>query len=382
MSVSLTNRGLTTVSIHDQVLSPNGLTSIDSIPSENDRAVVDIISFNEAVSRSHGQSVIVADSVTFTDRVRRTFVVSVSDSLSFSDHPSPIAPQSVSSTITFAETASVDVVHTVKDVLTFGETVSVRGSTFNVGVHDILSLSEAPIGVNGHVADVLVFTETALFFRQYNVSDALTFVEQVSVFRARSVSDTLTFSEQAQAEKLHLVSDRLTFNESVRTSNILHVSAHDLLVFSEQILGITPHSARSCFDDYFVVLGTRDRIRLTWPFISPILTLDLRNPNFGNSSSIETYTKIRRTRSNQLGIVRGASWPVIERLTVKFSALSKTESNAFVDFVTRSAAFEIGYLDQEARQWRGYITDVTLTTTQVGIGCQYTAGFSFRGRLA
>ncbi len=200
-----------------------------------------------------------------------------------------------------------------------------------------------------------------------------------------SLSETLTFVETLTIDKIKGPSEKLTFSDSIICNKTLNRTFSETLVFKDSIIRLpNPGNESVCSEGYVPspVLGSAKSIALTYPYASPSTTILLRDPKFGNTDTLNTNTRYKRTRSGQLSVVRGQHWPTIELLKVSFEALTEQQASDFRNFISLSAAFEIGYLDQESRQWRGLLTNPVLETSPVGIGCQYTLSFEFRGRLA
>lgn len=111
---------------------------------------------------------------------------------------------------------------------------------------------------------------------------------------------------------------------------------------------------------------------LTWPYNSPLLTVELRNPNFDNVEQFEFRRINRRTRGGDLDLYRDENWPKVKRLIYSFTYLSETNRADLFKFLQRSLGTEIGILDFESRQWHGL-----LLTPANAISEPKRNGFSF-----
>lgn len=117
---------------------------------------------------------------------------------------------------------------------------------------------------------------------------------------------------------------------------------------------------------------------LTYPYVSPTLTIRLRNPSFGDSS----VTTVESTKNVTLGNVprfyRDPIWPVAEIITYNLEANYEKRTSdlatyifssleEFRAFILASAGAEIGLLDHEGVQWRGFILnpDTSYSRNQV-----------------
>ena len=139
-----------------------------------------------------------------------------------------------------------------------------------------------------------------------------------------------------------------------------------------------------CLSDFVpaVSLGTRSNLRLTYPYVTPTLTVDLRNPLFGNIKRIDTQFIIHVLRSKELKIFRPSNRNTVEILLVSFNTINIQLIEDFITFLTTSAGKEIGLLDQENRQWQGVITSPLNNIVDVGPGdCNFEINFKFQGTL-
>lgn len=98
---------------------------------------------------------------------------------------------------------------------------------------------------------------------------------------------------------------------------------------------------------------------LTWPYTSPSLTVELRNPNFDNIEQFEFRRINRRTKGGELDLFRDETWPKVKRLQMSFTWLSDTQRVDLFNFLQKSVGQEIGLLDFESRQWKGFILTPT-----------------------
>lgn len=76
--------------------------------------------------------------------------------------------------------------------------------------------------------------------------------------------------------------------------------------------------------------------------------------------------------------------PTWEGFTVKFSALSKAQIDAFVAYVSSAAGQKVTLVDFENRTWTGIITSKTIVVRKVGraTDCKYETGFEFEGQVS
>ena len=129
-------------------------------------------------------------------------------------------------------------------------------------------------------------------------------------------------------------------------------------------------------------LGSAD-LTLTYPFTSPTTTLTLRKPEFGNDDVLIFSRIDRRTTGGDRKIFSDPAWGSRENLRFNIENLSecKVTVDEVIQFLNDSLGAEIGLLDWEGRQWKGYIdtpnTDVFKRSRTV-----YAFELSFVGELA
>lgn len=129
-------------------------------------------------------------------------------------------------------------------------------------------------------------------------------------------------------------------------------------------------------------LVARSTIVLTWPYVSPTLTLTIRNPEFRNTHRSVRKRIYRTTRGGTIKAYRNTTWPVTEELQYEFKGLSEASKVALVTFLKSSLGQEIGLLDFETRQWRGIIVQPDSEISQQFELCGYGFTLNFDGSLS
>ena len=104
-------------------------------------------------------------------------------------------------------------------------------------------------------------------------------------------------------------------------------------------------------------------IEFAHPQAAPTLTIDLRNPEKGDSELVENRVQVRQAMNGDLrSFIRT---PPTRRLLLTFVELSKPKVDELIAFLTTSAGTEIKYTDYDAVVWRGWlITDPAEFSTQ------------------
>lgn len=104
-------------------------------------------------------------------------------------------------------------------------------------------------------------------------------------------------------------------------------------------------------------------LTLTYPYVTPTSTLELRNPDFSNRDRLNFNRINRATRGGSLIVYADSIWPKMQSLQVTVSWLKGQQLSDLRTFLLDSLGQEIGFLDNENRQWRGFITNPDLNLT-------------------
>lgn len=89
--------------------------------------------------------------------------------------------------------------------------------------------------------------------------------------------------------------------------------------------------------------------------------LNIENPQFGNSDSLEFTRIFRPTLGGDTVVFRDNAWPKIEKLKINFEILSRCNGLARVErlknFLKRTLGKEFLYTDQDGKNWTALITN-------------------------
>jgi len=88
---------------------------------------------------------------------------------------------------------------------------------------------------------------------------------------------------------------------------------------------------------------------------SPLDSVVLRSPDFGNREGVQTTRVNRETRGGTLLIYRDPIWPQFYKMTAQFSALDEPAARKLLRFMEDHLGLEVGVQDHEGRTWRGTI---------------------------
>ncbi len=138
---------------------------------------------------------------------------------------------------------------------------------------------------------------------------------------------------------------------------------------------VTPMSATD------IVVVDRSTVILTYPYVSPTLTLEIRNPELNDKIVRQCYRVQEYTRGNTLIIFRDPNWFKTYVLNMAFTALSKTNRDDILTFCRASAGKYIGFKDPLSQDHKGIIINPDNPLTQEGPDCLYTWKLDFQGSL-
>ena len=118
-------------------------------------------------------------------------------------------------------------------------------------------------------------------------------------------------------------------------------------------------------------------IELSYPYISPTVTITLPNPLFENSEQLNIKKIGKRTRGLITKLYRDPIWEEYTTLFFICQACSQTEITDYVNFVETSYGKEIKLIDHENNIWKGVLVPAEITE-QLRY-CGFVIQFEFQG---
>lgn len=237
----------------------------------------------------------------------------------------------------------------LKNTVGLRGTASVKGS-YNVSATSYFSLaqkaSKSEVGIASSHIHLSQIAETVLY---EEVTSHLYISQTASVHNTVPSVNELTLTQLSVGNIVG--SPNLT-----NVLNLLSVCSYTTVNFC----GYTPGVGEGSFDYtppsvVAPILTRRPTTVLTWPYTSPQLTVEIRNPTFDNVEQFASRRINRRSLGGELDLYRDESWVKIQRLILSFSSLSEIQRNDLLQFLIRGLGQEVGILDFESRQWRGVI---------------------------
>ena len=103
---------------------------------------------------------------------------------------------------------------------------------------------------------------------------------------------------------------------------------------------------------------------LEYPFDAPSVTIELRNPDLGNSLQLDTQIRFAKSMDDTLYTYKYT--PATRRYLWNFRGVTKSKKDALHDFVKQSAGREIKVTDFNDVIYQGRISNINpLETTSV-----------------
>ena len=219
--------------------------------------------------------------------------------------------------------------------------------------------------VNNHIH----LSHTAELTAYDDVDQQLFLIQEATYTISKPLESTLNLTHDVNG-------DTITLKLLESTLGLKNVASFYIVNFCEYTPGVGEGDpAPSMIDP---TLLRRSSTVLTYPYTTPSITLEIRNPNFDNVEQFEHRKINRRSRGGTLQIYRDPAWPEAERLIMTFSALSQKDVKDLMEFMNKSLGKEIGILDFESRQWRGLILTPSAATSEEGMQ-GFSATLEFEG---
>lgn len=94
-------------------------------------------------------------------------------------------------------------------------------------------------------------------------------------------------------------------------------------------------------------------ITLQAPFLSPIFSVTIRNPELNDNLILDTRSKFYKAMD---GSTRGyKKTPALKKHTLVFTNLSRIKALEVLNFLNDASGSEVKYIDRQAQIWRGMI---------------------------
>lgn len=302
--------------------------------------------------------------------------IAILDTLTLESFAGVVTEVDVTSTLSLSDSAVAELSHLAVSALSLSDTAIFTAQFFEL-VADIITLVDTVAAYSSHIFDAISLSDSVSLTISTSLSDPISLSSEAVRVVVINITDDIGIYDTVAEVASHAVAQVISVTDTVVLDLVVTLHVVDTLALTNGVIGYTPAGQSPCDDANVHNLGTRDHITLTYSD----LTLDMRNPRFGNSQIIATQTVIRRTRGGTLRVIRGSAWTTIRTFRMSFEGLSVYKRNEFLDFITQSAGYEIGLTDQDNREWAGVMLSPEVVTSQRGRNCNFEAAFEFRGNL-
>lgn len=192
--------------------------------------------------------------------------------------------------------------------------------------------------------------------------------------------NSFTIAQAVAAEASKPVTNSVEFNNLVESVNILNVQVANTINFANTIAGLLP---LSCREHIFasdsipeVTFTKRDSILLS----CDVDTLELRNPNLGNTEALKVDRAANVSRAGVLTIYRDPSWPEQTTLNLDISTINRAKALETLDFLYNCLGKQITLTDHESRVWVGVIINPDAVIQELDNNdCNYSVAIIFVG---
>lgn len=111
---------------------------------------------------------------------------------------------------------------------------------------------------------------------------------------------------------------------------------------------------------------------------STLVTIE-RGPELGDAQLQSFAAKTRKTRGQDLKIVKDTNWPEFERLSLTFRGLSQSKTEEIRTFMKANLGHHINYIDHHGRIWPCIVLTPFNNTAIEGRGDSYNLSFELQG---
>lgn len=358
---------------------------------EIEREANDTLTISETVTNNLLYSRIVNDTISLSEPlvVNKSNYLVLNDTLVLNENVVATNNlQVVTDTITLNDAATVFVSHNeaITDTISLNETTAV-GLETNKTATDTINLVETVLlnSVRQQiVSDTINLNENVALKRAIavpTVTDTITIQEHVSTIPQQDVVDTILFTETVTFIVSKHAQDTLVLTEAVIAAGTYNRSVTDTLSLGESLIGKVFKYCNADFNPS-PGLGIRNQTTFSYPYTSPTIIVNLRNPNFDNVHRQDMNSVVRRTRGGKQVNFREATWLKFDYLQLQFEGLSRAQADSLIELLEVSAADELKLIDWENRTWKGFIiSDPNEVIEGIDDGCHYTASLKFEGVL-
>jgi hypothetical protein len=262
-----------------------------------------------------------------------------------------IIARTIAQTVNFTE-STTDGIFNVSPSLQLTQSVDVHGTrhfTIRDTIHGRLDLNSLATYINadGTIKEYLGPTHSVFLDRSIvnlSINHVLILTHDTDRGTYTDASNTLSLSDILSVLASRPSTTTLVLSQTVTCSRFgTRTASNTLSITACAVVPIAP----ACVEVYH---------RNSVIFSYGTLSIELRNPELGNSEQFEWNRINKRSRGNELIIYRDSNWPKARKFVYNFSALTEIKKQQLLLFLSETIGQKINLLDYEGRSWDGIIT--------------------------
>jgi hypothetical protein len=224
---------------------------------------------------------------------------------------------------------------------------------------------------NPSIGNSIPLEHTARTTIEVSVGNSLLF--GVEIAKAGDPNTLVAFTNTATATTNKLASNAVIFNNTVAPNIVANRSLAASILFGQLV-----DAKVSTLCDA-IPLPTPSTISLA---ASGAATLVLKNPEFGNSESLDVTRVLNRSRGGTLHSFKASIWPEETNINFTVAVVNETKRLEILAFVKDSLGQLVTYIDQDGRSWEGIIENPEDVTIKEQSDCDnYLAEFNLAATL-
>lgn len=269
----------------------------------------------------------------------------------------------VSSSLSFNQATAHNVRFVdVQSNLELEDEVTKQG-TLNVSIEHSLSLTQLYGPTEEETAsNDISFTQEAA--RAGDPSSDILFEGVVAPEKSTGVSNDVSFSQDASAQQevTKPLSSDIQFGQVVSAYTIRNCDEHEY----------SPGGGMPSIN-----FGVRDDIILSYSGGS----ITLRNPDFGNTESVDVDRVLNISRGGTPNFMRDPQWTKSTTHSISIAAMTRVKAQELLTFLQGSLGLLVTYTDYEDQDWDGIITNPDAAVVDEG-DCRFSVNLTIESTRA
>ena len=221
----------------------------------------------------------------------------------------------------------------------------------------------------------------------FSAPQTINFTQLAEVVKQGIASNTLLLTDDAVGDVIDsAVAQTLILTDEADglLAAILLEGSNDL-VFG-QVLAAWLSTASDCIYDpqpprsIEFPVETRTTVTLLDNLPVPVNIVNIRNPAFGNTESIEVFRAFNTSRNRTRHIFRDPDWPNNRQLSIVSDENTQAEADTLLAFLSNTLGKEIRIVDWENRTWIAIVTNPESAIRDLG-ACRFKFEIDFIGFL-